>query len=221
MRLLYSALVILFVFVVPSAILAEDVRVLIEERARDKYGPELSPDAGFHITLPDGAPKEAVMISAYWMDKATGQYLANVVTADSKVQRIGGLAIATMEVPVPLRRMMPDEKITAEDLGSVTLPLVRVGAYVITDPEDIVGMQVRRVLAQGRPVMTQSIIKPLIIDRGDRISIKYDDGLLSLTAPGRALDDAHKGQEIRIVNLVSNSSLTGIAVGEGVVEVIR
>lgn len=221
MRLFYTFLIILVVFVVPSAMLAEDVRVLIEERAREKFGPELPADAGFHITLADSAPREAVMISAYWMDKNTGQYLANVVTADSKVQRIGGLAIATLDIPVPLRRILPDEKIADSDIGILTLPLARVGSFVITDPDDLKGMQVRRVLTQGRPVMAQSVIKPLVIDRGDRISIKYDDGLLSLTAPGRALDDAHKGQQIRIVNLVSNTSLTGIAVSEGIVEVIR
>ncbi len=91
----------------------------------------------------------------------------------------------------------------------------------MTEARDLVGMQVKRLLTQGRPVMTQSITKPVIIDRGDRISIRYDDGLLSLSAPGKALDDAHMGQEIRIVNLVSNTSLTGVAVEKGIVEVLR
>ena len=76
MRFLYYIVVVLVVFVVPAAVLAEDVRTLIEERARDKLGPELPDGAGFHITTPDGAPSEAVMLSAFWMDKETGQYLA-------------------------------------------------------------------------------------------------------------------------------------------------
>jgi flagella basal body P-ring formation protein FlgA len=69
--------------------------------------------------------------------------------------------------------------------------------------------------------MTQSVSKPIIIDRGDRISIRYDDGLLALSAPGKALGDAHEGQEIRVVNLASNTSLTGVAVEKGIVEIIR
>lgn len=221
MRFLYYLSVVLIVFVLPAAVLAEDVKMLIEESARDKYGPELPDDAGFHITVPAGTPEQAVMLSAFWMDKDTGQYLANAVAEDSSVIRLAGLAIATLDVPVPLRRMQPGDKISAADLGSVQLPLARIGSFTVTDREDLVGMQVRRMLSQGRPVMTQSVGQPIIIGRGARISIRYDDGLLALTAPGKALDDAHKGQEVRIVNLVSNTSLTGVAVSDGIVEVTR
>lgn len=219
--LLYYFTVVLFVFVLPAAVLAEDTKLLIEESARDRLGAELPAEAGFHITLPAGAPGQAVMLSAFWMDKETGQYLANAVSEDGSVTRLSGLAIATLDVPVPLSRMLPGSRITPQDLGSLKLPLARVGSFTVTDREDLVGMEVRRLLAQGRPIMTQSVSKPIIIDRGDRISIRYDDGLLALTAPGKALGDAHKGQEIRVVNLASNTSLTGVAVDKGIVEIIR
>ena len=55
----------------------------------------------------------------------------------------------------------------------------------------------------------------------DRVSIRYSDGRLALTAPGRAMEDAHREQELSIVNLVSNNLVTGIARAEGVVEIIR
>lgn len=218
---LYYTVIALLCFVLPGALLAEDVKTLIEERARDRFGAELPDHAGFHITTPDGTPEQAVMLSAFWMNKDTGRYLANAVLDDSRVVRLEGLAIATLNVPVPLRRMLPGDRISAEDLGLVKLPLARVGAFTITDNEDLVGMQVKRLLTQGRPIMTQSITKPVIIGRGERISIRYDDGLLSLSAPGKALDDAYKGEEVRIVNLVSNTSLTGVAVEKGIVEIIR
>lgn len=218
---LYYLTIALFVFVLPGALLAENVKTLIEERARDRFGAELPERAGFHITTPDGSPIEAVMLSAFWMDRDTGRYLANAVLEDSQVVRLEGLAIATLDVPVPLRRMLPGDRIAAQDLGFVKLPLARIGSFTITENSDLVGMQVKRLLTQGRPVMTQSITKPVIIGRGERISIRYDDGLLALSAPGKALDDAFKGEEIRIVNLVSNTSLTGVAVEKGIVEIIR
>jgi flagella basal body P-ring formation protein FlgA len=220
-RFFYYVAIVMVVFVLPATVWGEDIKVLVEERARESFGPQLPEAAGFHITAQDGAPVEAVMLSAFWMDRDTGQYLANAVLADSTVTRISGLAIATMDIPVPLKQMMPGERIRQEDVGSVKLPLRRVGAFTLTDPADVVGMQVKRLLTQGRPIMRQSVMKPLVIGRGDRISIKYDDGLLSLSAPGRALDAGHKGQEIRIVNLVSNTTLSGVAVGKGIVEVSR
>ena len=92
---------------------------------------------------------------------------------------------------------------------------------LVTDPQQVVGKQVRRMLSSGRPIQSQSIIEPLVIDRGDRVDIFFNDGLLALTSPGRALSDAHMGQEVRIVNLVSNKTVTAVATGNGTVEVLR
>lgn len=198
---------------------AEALDVLVEEQAREKFGAELPEAAHFAITVSDPKPDEAVMFSAFWMDKATGQFVANAVTPDGEVRRIAGLAVPTVSVPVPVRRILPEEIIAEGDLQSIDLPLARLGAFAVTDPAALVGMQVRRVLALGRPVMAQSVMQPLVIGRGDRVSIRYDDGLMSLSAPGRALDDAHRGQEIRVVNLVSNTTVFGVASAEGIVEV--
>ncbi|SFP65858.1 flagellar basal body P-ring formation chaperone FlgA [Tranquillimonas alkanivorans] len=205
----------------PALAGAEALNVLIEEKARESYGTGL-PDTGeFEITVQGGGDLDAVMLSAFWMDTSTGQFVANAVLPEGDVRRISGLALLTVPVPVPLRRIMPDEILSEADLKVVRLPHGRVGAFAVTGMDDLVGMQVRRVLSQGRPVMAQSVMQPLVIDRGDRVAIRFRDGRLELSAPGRALADAHRGQEVKIVNLVSNTSLVGIATGEGVVEVIN
>ena len=51
--------------------------------------------------------------------------------------------------------------------------------------------------------------------------IRFDDGSIVLTAPGRALNDAASGDTVRVVNLVSNLSLVGTAQADGTVEVTR
>lgn len=204
-----------------SAAAAETPEALVEEKARDAFGAELPEGAWFRVTVQDPKPGDAVMISSFWIDRASGQFLANLVLPDGGLRRIGGLAVPVLTVPVPARRMMPDEIVAAADLTAIDLPLARIGTFAVTDPAALIGQQVRRVLAQGRPVMVQSVMQPLVIDRGDKVSIRYDDGLLSLAAPGRALDDAHRGQDVRVVNLVSNTTLVGTASGEGIVEVRR
>ena len=161
------------------------------------------------------------MISAFWMDRDSGRFLANAVTETGVTHRLEGMALPVLAVPVPARRLMPGAIIGTDDIAITELPLRRIGAFTITEPGLLEGMQVRRMLAQGRPVMTQSVMQPLVIDRGDKVNILYDDGRLVLTAPGRALDSAHRGAELRIVNLVSNAPLEAIARGPGLVEVIR
>lgn len=205
----------------PLAALAEAPEVLIEEQARQNWGDELPPEARIHVRFSGSRIDEAELISAFWMDRDSGQFLANAVTPEGVTRRLQGRLVAVQALPVPTRRLMPGDLVGVDDVKTVELPVKRVGAYTITDTEKLEGMQVRRMLAAGRPVMTQSVMQPLVIDRGDKVNILYDDGRLVVTAPGRALDDAHRGQELRIVNLVSNKPLQAVARGEGLVEVIR
>lgn len=219
MRLLPALLSL--ILLAPLAALAESPEVLIEEQVRQSWGHELPPEALIRIRFSGNVVAEAELISAFWMDRDTGRFLANAVTDTGVTHRLEGLALAQLALPVPARRMMPGEVVGPEDIVLTEMSLRRVGAYTITDAAALEGMQVRRMLAPGRPVMTQSVMQPLVIDRGDKVNILYDDGRLVLTAPGRALDSAHRGAELRIVNLVSNAPLEAIARGPGLVEVIR
>ncbi len=207
--------------VLAGAAAAAPLDLLVEERAREEYGATLPEAGGFSITLSTAPVEEAMLITAYWMDTATGQFVANVVTEAGVQHRIAGYAIYTVPVPVPLRRMMPGEVITESDLGAVEMPAARVGSFAIAEASKLVGKEVRSMLAQGRPIMAQSVQEPLVIARGQEVAIRYDDGRLQLTAPGRALRDAHAGQEIKVVNLSSNSTVIGTAAGDGSVEVRR
>lgn len=200
---------------------AELLEVLLQEEAAGTYGATMPDNGTFDILLQSGGPEEAVVISAFWMDKNSGQFIANAATRDGKVRRVRGLAILTIEVPVPLRRLLPNEIITPQDVTRERMPYTRVGSYAVVNIEDVIGKQVQRLLPKGRPIMVQSIVERRVIDRGDKIEIRYTDGPITLTAPGRALADASRGQEIKIVNLVGNTILVGIASGEGIVEIIR
>ena len=216
------ALVLAVLPALPGAASAVPLAELVEERARDTLGAELPASGVFAISVQGQAGEEdAVMLSAFWMDPSTGQFLANAVMPDGQQRRIAGLALVQVPTPVPVRRIMPDEILTEADLTVAELPMGRLGAFAVTEAAALVGKQVRRVLSPGRPVMAQSVMEPLVIDRGEKVRITFRDGALELAAPGRALTDAHRGQEVRIVNLASNKSLTAVATGDGEVEVVR
>lgn len=206
---------------VPTDGRAAPLATLIEEKARDSAGPAMPPQGRFDISIQSGAPQEALLISAWWIDPATGRFIANAVTDTGRVHRINGMATLIVPVPVPVRRLMPGDIVGATDLGIVDIPASRIGAFVIIDPTQLIGMQVRSLLTEGRPVMVQAVMQPLVIGRGSLVTIRYSDGALELSAPGRALGDAHRGQEVRIVNLVSNTAVMGIATADGIVEVSR
>lgn len=198
---------------------ADDLTQLVQERVLSQVGHQLPVEAKVDVRILNSDRREALFISDFWYDPASAQYLANVTTEEGGVERITGLAMITIPTPVPVRRMSAGEIIAEADLQVIDLPHSQVAAFALLDDEAIIGMEVARVLAQGRPVMEQSVRPPLIIDRGDKVEIRYRNGPMSLSAPGKALSNASKDQELRVVNLISNQTVIALASEEGIVEI--
>jgi flagella basal body P-ring formation protein FlgA len=204
-----------------STALAAPVDVLVEEEARRRYAEAVGADTTLTVTLTEDSIAEALLLSAFWMDPDTGQFLANAVTEAGAERRIRGYVIVTLPVAVPARKMMPGEIISQADLRVIEVPRIRLNSFSVTDPAHLVGKQVRSLLTPGRQIMAQAVQEPIVIRRGQNVSIRLVGERLELTAPGRALTDAHAGEEIKVVNSASNVTLRGIARANGSVEIIR
>ena len=200
---------------------ASEIKVvdLVEERALAELGRVIPSNGRIDIRMAEGTISEGEFIKEFWIDPDTGQFIANVVTEFGETHRVWGIAVMTIEVPVPLHRMLPEEIVKASDLVMLELPMQRVGTFAIDSVDALVGQQVRRMLIAGRPVPRQSVIPPVIINRGQKVKILLSYGGLQLTAVGRAMTDAHAGQELRVVNLSSNKAVSAVATIPGVVEV--
>ncbi len=179
-------------------------------------------------SIPDGADilltgipeyENAIQLQTFWMEGSSGQFVADVLLDTGSVQRVSGFAIATMRVPVPSRQVMPGEILSSSDLSIVEVPVARIARFALTDTDTLVGMEVKRMLAKGRPVMSQSVIPPRVVQRGERVKIIFKDQGLNLVAAGKALGDAARGEEVKVVNLTSNRSVFGIATADGNVEI--
>ncbi|NRB03704.1 MAG: flagellar basal body P-ring formation protein FlgA [Rhodobacteraceae bacterium] len=198
---------------------ATSVDDLVAERVEQEYGIEMPADAHIAVHMSDQFPDDGEFIREFWMDRNSGQFIANLVTNHGLTERISGLAVLSSMVPVPNRRLFPDDIVQPSDLTIVQMPMHRLGGQAVREKEDIVGMQVRRVLAAGRPVQKHSIVPPKVILRGEKVRIVFESGALRLTASGRAMDDAHVGQEVSVVNLSSKKAITAVASAQGVVVV--
>lgn len=197
---------------------AAEIATLVAERATQEFGPGMPEKGAFNVRMADGLPHQGEFIREFWIDRDTGQFIANVITGLGEVRRVWGVAALTQPVPVPVRRLMPDAIVQPEDIEMVDMPWARVNAFAVTEAEALVGMQVRRMLSPGRPVQLQSVQPPIIISRGERVTIQLSYGGLELSAAGKAISDAHLGQEVRVVNLSSNKTIVGVARADGLVE---
>lgn len=214
---------VIAVVMLASMATAESIPVteLVEERTMAELGATIPVNGRMDIQMAEGMISSGRFIQEFWVDHKTGQFIANVMTDANIPQRVWGVVIINLSVPVPNQRLQPDQIVSRSDITIVDMPMQRLGSFAISDVDELVGQQVRRMLVPGRPVPRQSVMPPRIITRGEDVKIQLNYGGLRLTAKGKAMADAHAGEEIRVVNLSSNKAISAIATGAGIVEVVR
>lgn len=217
MKIIASTL-LLAAFATPAS--AETLEYLVAERIRADARMEIPDGADLDVMVSNAEDgRETISLPDFYVEPSNGKFVANAIFPGGETARITGVAVATVDVPVPSRKLMPDDIIQEDDLKSRELPHTRVAAFAVVDPENLIGMQVKRVLSQGRPIMSQSVTPPVVIERGERVDITYDNNGMSLTAPGKSLADVALGEDVKVVNLVSNKTVVGVAQKNGSVEI--
>jgi flagellar basal body P-ring formation protein FlgA len=193
--------------------------VLLEEAVLAEPGLTIPADGQVRIVLPEGTPDTAVALDGFMLDAHAGLFAARLVLADGSRHGVRGQAVVTVPALVPVRRLAPGETITDADLVSADIPLASLPGAALRLSADLVGKEVQRVLLADRPVAATSVREPRAIRRGEQVLIAFSGAGIALTAPGRALQDGVLGEEIRVVNLASNRTITATAAGSGRVTV--
>lgn len=124
-------------------------------------------------------------------------------------------APALAEIVVPVRTIRPHEVIEAVDIamaeGRATGALTRLSQAV--------GKEARVALYAGRPVRAGDLGPPALVARNDTVMLIFSRNGLRITTEGRALDRAAAGETVRVMNLASRSTVTGLVRADGAIEV--
>lgn len=124
-------------------------------------------------------------------------------------------AAATGETVVAARPIRARSVIGPDDV--TTIPGATPGA--LDAPDLAVGMEARTMLGQGRPIAAADLAPPAYVDRNQMVTMIFQRGGLSITAEGRALARAAEGEAVRVMNLDSRTTVTGVAIAPGTVAV--
>ncbi|WP_170413041.1 flagellar basal body P-ring formation chaperone FlgA [Ruegeria arenilitoris] len=119
------------------------------------------------------------------------------------------------DIVVPTRTIRAKEIISATDLELKAQQVP--GA--ITKPEFLIGQEARVALYPGRPIREGDVGPPALVDRNDLVVLIFDRTPLSITAEGRALGRGAAGDRIRVMNLSSRTTVTGLIRPDGQIEV--
>lgn len=124
----------------------------------------------------------------------------------------------TVDTPVLARTVERGETLSAADFTSA--PLSPATARGATPTRDALGREALRRLTSGAPVRASDIAAPRIVRRGEAVTIALVSGPLRITAGGRALGDAAKGDPVRVINLSTNRTIDAVADASGQVRVV-
>lgn len=117
--------------------------------------------------------------------------------------------VLTTVRPVPARTILTPADLTLAP-GAANGALEDIGAAT--------GLEARVALYPGRPIRASDLGPPTLIRRNQVVRLNYRrDGLVIITE-GRALEDASRGDLVRIMNLSSRNTVTGRVTQTGEVE---
>jgi len=126
---------------------------------------------------------------------------------------------ATIEVPV-LSESLPRESIlSAGDLEMRVQVITSRAADLITDPDQLIGLSLRRPLAAGTPLYRGSVARPRIVERGQTVTLVAGGNGFEVRMQGTAMGSGAEGDRLWVTNVRSGRRLEGIILADGSVRV--
>ena len=203
---------------IDTSLLAEMISAELSMRDGNEYDVQLSGAGNIHMPVDArGLPEITQMDFA----NRTGVFQAELLAYDGATPvRLSGRAYATLDVPVLGRPIPAGHVIDHSDIDWLPVRADRVRADAMMNPDEMVGLETRRALRPGEPVRAYDLQAPVVVERGEIVSLVFTVPDLSLTARARALEDAGENEIARFVNLQSNRTIDAMVEGPGRARVV-
>ncbi|MBR9762731.1 MAG: flagellar basal body P-ring formation protein FlgA [Rhodobacteraceae bacterium] len=124
-------------------------------------------------------------------------------------------ALAPAETVVATRNLRAQTVLTEQDFALRDIEV----AGALNSVEGLAGMETRVAIYIGRPIRPGDIGPPALVERNGLVTLVYDHGGLLITAEGRALGRGGIGDRLRVMNLASRNTISGIIQPDGSVKV--
>jgi flagellar basal body P-ring formation protein FlgA len=200
---------------------------VIAQRLLEALSPAAGTEAEIHLDNPATrllVPAEVgddIGVEGLNFDPRSGRFSAVIAApagaADAQRQRLSGRLVVEVEVAAPNRAIAMNEIIHPEDVEKIKLPRERIPADTITDSAQLIGKSARHLLKADQPLRAGDVEEPLVVHKGDLVTIEIRTPSMELTAQGKALDDGAMGATVRVTNTQSNRTVETTAAGPGLV----
>jgi flagella basal body P-ring formation protein FlgA len=119
---------------------------------------------------------------------------------------------------VTTRPLAAGQAIQPGDVATLSGDIASLPTGIISTPEEAVGKTLRNALAAGQPLRNDQLVAPLVIRQGQTVRVTSRGTGFAVSSEGRALSNANEGQVVQ-VRMASGQTISGIALGDGSVEI--
>jgi flagellar basal body P-ring formation protein FlgA len=127
--------------------------------------------------------------------------------------RYAGTAAETVDAVSVDHLIERGEVLKASDLTIIKRP--KSGGPVLTDLHAAAGLAARHQLHPGQPLHDADLMKPVLVQRNDNVTIIYEAPGLTLTLRGQAQDNGALGDTVNVQNVQSKRIVQGVVSGPG------
>jgi flagellar basal body P-ring formation protein FlgA len=134
------------------------------------------------------------------------------------------LAVVAIVMPAyadPARIVVPSHDVPRgttlgdSDLEYQAIAAGDVHAGVVTSMNALDGMETRRVLRTGEAIRLDDVRHPILVTKGQTVTMTFAAPGITLTATGKAMTEGGMGETVTIQNPVSFRQITGVVIGAG------
>jgi flagella basal body P-ring formation protein FlgA len=127
---------------------------------------------------------------------------------------------AFTDVIVAAHRIEARDQLSDTDLRYQRWDMGHLPSGYLTDVKSASGRVSRRSLAAGSIILAKNLAQPIIINRGQDVTVTASTGAITVTARGRALEAGGVGDVIRVQNLNSLKTVRATILNDTSVQVL-
>lgn len=145
-------------------------------------------------------------------DLSRGTFRASLVAGNVRRDVNGQLSLLT-SVPVLAQAKRAGDILGAADLTWVDVRAADISANTIIDPAQLAGLSPRRNLPALRPLSAGDVMQPMLVKKGDTVTVSLQNGAIHLTTQGKAMENGAAGSVIKVMNTSSRQLLDAEVTG--------
>jgi flagella basal body P-ring formation protein FlgA len=123
----------------------------------------------------------------------------------------------TVRILVPAHDIARGDTISESDLTYASVDGAALMSGVPTKMNEVLGLQARRTLSAGQPFRSDDVRHPVVVTKGQTVTMQFAVPGVELMAMGRAMSEGGVGDTVTVQNPVSYRMISGIVTAPGTV----